>query len=95
MKTIYKYPIQDMNLHVSPFIKLPKDAQILSVQYQGEDLCVWALVDPDSNIFERVEFKIVGTGFDLEDEDLENYEYLETVQTKSHSFVWHIFRKKF
>jgi len=58
MRAVFKYevPIGD---HVS--ISLPKGAQILSVQAQGDTPYLWALVDPDQPMIER-QFRFAGTG---------------------------------
>jgi len=61
MKTIYKYQIPlDTD---APILDLPDGAQILHVDTQtGEDLCLWALVDPSLDSCTRRFLHIVGTG---------------------------------
>ena len=41
MKTIFKYPI---NPYVNQQVWMPSDAQILTVQTQDEQPCIWALI---------------------------------------------------
>ena len=62
MKTIYKY-----TLAITDFqsIELPKDSQILSVQAQQGQPCLWALVDPKAPKVKR-NFAIHGTGHPVE-----------------------------
>jgi len=82
MKTIYKYTVTKV-----PFqnkIEMPKGASILSVNMQGENYCMWALVDTKSETEER-EFDIVGTGWELD----KNYSYIGTCFAND-GFVWHI-----
>lgn len=80
MKKIYKYPLtsQDCTL------KLPKEAEILTVKLQNETPTLWALVDPTSELEER-HICIVGTGWDVED----SMKYITTYIDGY--FVWHIF----
>lgn len=67
-------------------VLIPQDAKILKIGEQNNNICVWALVNPE-NIVENVEFKIVGTGH--ETDNLENYRYLDSLIMGI--FVWHVF----
>ena len=49
MKTIWKYNIQPVTT-----LLLPEDAEFLSVQLQGEDACMWFLVDDQKPKVRRV-----------------------------------------
>jgi hypothetical protein len=82
MKTIYKYIVTGLPLQNK--IEMPKGASILSVNMQGADCCMWALVDTESETEER-EFEIVGTGWELDDK----LSYVGTCFAKD-GFVWHI-----
>ncbi len=42
MKRVYKYPLRVNDRQI---VKLPKGAEILSVQIQRGDICLWALID--------------------------------------------------
>ena len=55
-KVIWKYP-------VSPKfdMELPEDAQVLSVQTQGEDAQMWVLLDPEAPKVKRT-FHAIATG---------------------------------
>ena len=44
MKTIFKYSLSVTDTQV---LKMPKNADVFSAQFQGEQLCVWGLVDTD------------------------------------------------
>jgi len=81
MKTIYKYTVTGLPLQNK--IEMPKGASILSVNMQGADCCMWALVDTESETEER-EFEIVNTGWELDD----NMSYVGTCSVQG--FVWHI-----
>jgi hypothetical protein len=88
MKTIYKYtlPVGD-NVAVS----LPVGAGILSVHEQREQICMWALVDPNEKETEIRQFRIAGTGHDIT-EDL--YQFIGSVHMYSSSLVFHVFEVK-
>ena len=55
------------------------------------DICVWAIVDPEAEIDERVEYNIlqIGTGWDFDQDELDNMEFIGTM--KEGSYMWHIF----
>ena len=82
MKTIYKYTVTGLPLQNK--IEMPKGASILSVNMQGADCCMWALVDTESETEER-EFEIVGTGWQIYD----SMSYVGTCFAND-GFVWHI-----
>ena len=67
---------------------MPVDAEILCLQAQHDQLCLWALVSPDAPT-QEVWFLVTGTGFELQDECLR---YVGTAQVCGGAFVWHVFR---
>jgi hypothetical protein len=81
--TIWKYPFEI----TGPFeLMLPTEAKILSVDVQGEQPCMWALVEAE-NILEERRFVIVGTGHPAPTPTAS--EYIGTFQQPP--FVWHLF----
>ena len=86
-KKIWKYELPFQRVGIDG--GLPRGAEILSVQMQGNSLQMWALVDPKAPTEYRA-FKIFGTGWDIPNEP--RLHYLETVQ--SGELVWHIFELK-
>ena len=83
MKTIYKYPLEITDEQT---VSMPIGAQVLSAQMQGNNLCIWALVDSDNfNCDRRV--RIFGTGNTVVLDD--NWKFVGSVQERI--FVWHIF----
>ncbi len=86
MKKIFKYPIQ-VGDHVS--INLPVGAKLLSFQCQGEQPCLWALVDPEAPLEAR-QFRFAGTGHSIE-EPSEDLQFVGTAQMMGGSLVWHLF----
>lgn len=80
---IWKYKLEIIDTQV---IEMPGAVRLLSVQMQGHDLCLWALVDPNADKAERV-ISIVGTGYDIEMSEASQYigSAIDGV------FVWHVF----
>lgn len=83
MKTIYKYPVPVAD---SFSIFLPKGAEILTVQTQGEGAYVWAIVEPGGGVRKR-DFCLRGTGHPLGDVG----RYIGTFQLRGGSIVFHLF----
>ncbi len=84
MKKVFKY-----RLEITGFqkIELPLNAEILTVQFQHDQLCLWALVDSDSATEER-EIKISGTGHPIVNTNLK---FIASVQELDGNLVWHVF----
>lgn len=93
MKKIFKYKLQVTSKQT---IEMPVGAEILSVQFQRQDLFVWALVDPDAEKEGRV-FDIFGTGEDVPAVDAPgaSRKHLATLQVQNGSFVCHVFEVLF
>lgn len=84
MKHIYKY-----KLGISDYreIKMPKNAQVLTVKNQNNDIFIWAIVNPLEDEEVR-SFMVFGTGNDY-DLSNSNIVYIDTVIINQ--FVWHVF----
>jgi hypothetical protein len=87
MKVIYKYLIS-----VSDFINidLPKGAEILKIDVQNSQVCIWALVDKFAKETELRKFRTFGTGYDIND-NTSNLKYINTIFLMNGSLVFHIF----
>ena len=77
---IYKYEIDTI-------VVMPKGAEILSVQMQHGKPHLWAIVNDNNELEERI-FNIVGTGWEM---DFSNNKYIDTFQDGS--LVWHVFEE--
>lgn len=88
MKKIYKYPVPEIVDEQE--IMMPVDAQILCVQLQHGEPCMWAMVDSDLNLIKR-KFRIIGAGHPIEDFDSLNY--IDTFQLAGGQLVFHVFEK--
>lgn len=83
METIYKYHLMPRDMQP---VEMPQGARLLSAQYQGGYLCLWAIVDTEAPGVQR-SIRIVGTGHDATDCG----DYVSTVQQDG--LVFHIFDK--
>ena len=83
-KVIWKYPLEITDRQE---LSVPAEAHFLHVGMQGEQLCLWARVDPTKPPM-KVPVLIVGTGNPMPPDDDWAY-HLGTVQQGP--FVWHIF----
>lgn len=86
MRTIHKYrvPITD-----TFSIAMPAGAELLSVQMQGPQPCLWALLDNDEPMTQQRHFVVIGTGNPVPKAALK---YIGTFQQPP--FVWHLFEVK-
>jgi hypothetical protein len=69
-------------------IKMPKDAQILCVQTQFGNACLWALVDDTQPMTER-RIRVHGTGHEVRDVGF--LHYIGTFQIHGGALVFHVF----
>ncbi len=83
MKTIFKYTLFVTD---EQEVGMPDGAHVLSAQMQGDQLCIWALVDSEARTVNR-NVRIFGTGRPVNIEG--NWQFAGTVQEGP--FVWHIF----
>ena len=86
MWTVYKYKLEATDLQI---VQLPAGAQLLTVQKNGGEMCLWALVDTDQPLLGR-KIRIVGTGNKIAEAP---GVYLATVQMENEwgTLVWHVF----
>lgn len=85
-RTIYKYQLK---IEEEQMLALPHHAEILSVQVQGTNVYLWALVDPEQPIAKRVIW-CYGTGMPFPEERYAPpKKHLATVQQGV--LVWHFF----
>lgn len=88
MKTIYKYrfPITDVVK-----IEMPAGAIVLDAQIQDNLPVMWAVVDTDRSLKEKV-FRVFGTGNPITADLQSKYKYISTLQSLNGG-VWHLFEK--
>lgn len=88
MKTVYKYKLDYMN--AVDVIEMPIGAEILHIEEQRGDVCLWATVDKEEQRVKKREFLFYGTGSPIDDSRL-NHEYIGTVLLMGGSLVLHFF----
>lgn len=71
-------------------LEIPVSHCILKVGSQGDDICIWALVNPKSSM-RKLHAKVFGTGHPIPDEVVLRAQYLDTVFTHDNKLVWHVF----
>lgn len=82
--TIFKYRLDIENLQI---IEMPIGAQILHVDNQRGELCLWALVTPGMITKDRV-IEIIGTGQPMDD-----YSRKHIGSAVVGPYVWHVFER--
>ncbi len=87
MITVYKYTIDPNGSE----IKIPCQADILTVAFQGDDLCFWAKVDTDKELRTR-NFYAFGTGHEIPRRMGTDYEYIGT-GFMGNGLVFHLFER--
>lgn len=88
MKTIWKYPL---TTETRCIIGMPEGAEILTIQVQNNVPCVWAEVDTEAELEERV-FCFFATGEEIGFDGQEyDYLYVGTVQLYNGASVLHVF----
>jgi len=84
-QTIWKFPIENSGVQI---IEMPTGAQIINVGIQNEILCMWAVVNPETETESR-HFEIYGTGHPMRAEIRK--EFIGTYYLKGGAYVFHIF----
>lgn len=90
-KVVYKYPIP---LDDEFVMILPRGAEILSVQAQGEAPVIWALIDEGPVPEQPRFFRLVGTGTVFEEVEGFSLVYVGTVQLRAGYLIFHLFERK-
>lgn len=72
---------------------LPKHAIIKHVDFQNDDLCMWAIVDENEEDQEERFFEMYGTGHDI-NTPIMQLNHLKTFLSKGGMFVFHLFENE-
>jgi hypothetical protein len=90
MKKIYKYPIEIADVQT---LRLPVDAEILTVQIQNDQPFLWATVN-SHNLDYMADYKIwiFDTGHPIT--NYEDLVFINTIQQMEGRLVWHVFKEK-
>lgn len=87
-KTIWKYSLQLQDVQA---VAMPDMAEILTADFQGNDLCLWAVVQPERPMKPR-QIVIYGTGHPMP-ERCDDF-YITTIQQAGGALIWHVFERK-
>jgi len=89
MYTIWKY---ELEFEAVTKLKLPKDAEILTVQQDEKTFkpCIWLMVKTDNETEERL-FELFGTGQEIKYDMGIDRKYIGTYQYQKGEFVGHVF----
>jgi len=82
---IWKYPLEVTDLQS---VTMPRDAELLSIQMQGDKCNLWALVDETKPLVDDYTIAIYGTGHQIPDNP---GKYLSTFQMYHGAAVFHAF----
>jgi len=89
MKRVWKFNI---GVTTALIIRMPKGAQILTVQNQYGQASLWALVDPnEAHELRRIE--VYETGEEITDGMGSNLVYISTVKFGGGDLVYHFFER--
>ena len=80
-QTIWKFM-----LHPERDTKMPKGAVLIHAHGQSQQICVWAVVDPDAPVVAR-RLMVYGTGHPCEEGGV----YVGTAHIRGGSLVLHVF----
>lgn len=83
MHKIFKYKLK---LEAYQVVRMPHRAKVLHIEMQGDDYCVWALIDVEDQCLADRCFYIAGTGHEFEGKHIQ---YVTT--TQQGPLVWHWF----
>jgi hypothetical protein len=90
---IYKYPLDIIDIQT---LFIPNDAEILSVQFQGDTLTLWAKqnITKENTKGHCRQIHIIGTGNEFP--GIVGLKFLGTAQEPNSSFplVWHVFERR-
>ncbi len=89
-KTIYKYPLLVTDYQE---VLMTFGAEILTIQTQDENACLWALVDPQETRVEYRNIETFGTGHPIHCDMGVSRKYISTFQLRGGSLVFHTFER--
>lgn len=89
MKAVFKFPLPVTDVAV---VEMPVSAQVLTVQTQRGQPCIWAMCDEDG-VYERRVFRVLGTGHSIPDKYLEKLRYVSTFQLNGGDYIFHVFEQ--
>lgn len=90
-KAIYKYILKP---DTEQQILVSEDHTILSAAVQREEICVWALIDPDQEQDHTIWIHSFTTGAEFDESIPKNTKFLGTCLLNNGSLVFHVFAER-
>ncbi len=87
-KSIWKFKLKTTDRQ---FITMPVGAEILTVQVQHDEPCIWALVDLDQKMESHRVIEVFGTGHTISRDNKGERKYIGAYQLEGGVFVGHVF----
>ena len=91
MKTIWKFELTPV-INGTHSIKMPKEAEILSIQTQNEKPQIWAIVNDEAEKEERF-FEIFGTGHKIPCDMGIDRKFIGTFKMHNGTLIFHLFER--
>ena len=92
--TIWKFPFEITDTQV---ISMPEGANILTVQVQNGEPCIWAIVNESAKLISR-KIRVAGTGHTLPQMEVNQTSlsaglrvYIGTIQMNGGALIFHVF----
>ena len=89
MYSVWKFLLQADH---SQKLEFPLGSKVLSVESQGDDIVIYALVNTEQTEKEIKEIRTYGTGHDIPNDIIE-FNFLGTAKLYNDSMVFHVFYK--
>lgn len=86
MRTIWKFKLQTTD---EQKILMPKGSEILTVQIQDGEPCLWAMIEDSNSETEKRYIEVFGTGNPIVSHGPRNY--IGTYQLRGGELVFHVF----
>lgn len=86
-KSIWKYVLVAETVNT---IEVPLGAELLSVETQGDNIVVYALVNTNEASTQTIEIRTYGTGHEI-DVNITDYKFLGTAKLYNGSLMFHVF----
>lgn len=91
MSVIHKLQLADMG-NIKTELHFPSDAKLLKSHANESSIFCWFMTSGVCETAIPVRFRVYGTGFKIDDQDIQDFEYFNTVFQGV--LVWHIFVEK-
>lgn len=92
-KTIWKYVLVPKKGTFNILIDIPKGATVLTAREQGDDICIWAEVNPDEPFKETRIFEVFGTGHEMPIDMGIDRKYIGTASILGGGLIFHVYER--